>query len=124
MAEQPKQIPLLYLDQNILSEIAEGRFYGFFDNIRSGNMQLIYSHVHIAETARCSNQEFQSKIIQAVADMNGAYIHESKLHFDKSPQLRLNEYLVNPEVYKRVSGSMAQFAHKFFGGQQGKNFNS
>lgn len=122
MAEQPKQIPLLYLDQNILSEIAEGRFYGFFDNIRSGNMQLIYSHVHIAETARCSNQEFQSKIIQAVADMNGAYIHESKLHFDKSPQLRLNEYLVNPEVYKRVSGSMAQFAHKFFGGQQGKNF--
>ena len=122
MAEQPKQIPRVYLDQNILSEIAEGRFYGFFDKIRSGDMQLIYSYVHIAETARCSNLEFQSKIIQAVADMNGAYIHESKLHFDKSPQLRLNEYLANPEVYSSLVDSMERLAHKFSGGQQGKNF--
>lgn len=124
MAEQPKQIPLVYLDQSILSEIAEGRFYGFFDNIRSGNMQLIYSHVHITETAHCSNQEFQSKVIQAVADMNGAYIHENKLHFDVSPQLRLDEYLENPEVFNQVYSSIAQLVHKFFGGQQGKNFQS
>jgi hypothetical protein len=56
--------------------------------------------------------------------MNGAYIHESRLHFDKSPQIRLDECLANPIVYERISGSLAQFTHKFFGGQQGKNFQS
>lgn len=124
MTEQPKQIPLLYLDQNILSEIAQGRFHGLFNKIRAGDMQLIYSYVHIAETARCNNQEFQSKVVQAVADMNGAYIHEGKLHFDKSPQLRLDEHFANPDVYRNLVGSMEEFAHKFFGGQQGKNFQS
>lgn len=124
MAEQPKQIPRIYLEQNILSEIAKGKFRGFADKIQSGDMQLIYSYIHIAETARCSNLELRSKVTQALADMNGGYIHDSKLHFDKSPQLRLDEHLANPEVYKRVSGSVNQLAHKFFGGQQGKNFRS
>ncbi|MEQ1837013.1 MAG: hypothetical protein ABL858_01530 [Candidatus Nitrotoga sp.] len=124
MAEQPKQIPRVYLDQSILSEIAKGKLRRFADKIRSGDMQLIYSYVHIAETARRNNQEFQSKVMQTVADMNGAYIHESKLHFDKSPQLRLDEYFANHEVYNRLYGSIEQLAHKFFGGQQGKIFRS
>lgn len=124
MTEQLKQIPLLYLDQNILSEIAEGRFHGLFNKIRTGDMQLIYSYVHITETARCSNQEFQSKVVQAVTDMNGAYIHEGQLHFDKSPQLRLDEHFANPVVYSNLVSSMEKFAHKFFGGQQGINFQS
>ena len=124
MAEQLKQILLVYLDQNILSEMTKGRLRGLLDMFRSGDMQLIYSYVHIAETARCSDQEFQSKVTQTVADMNGAYIHEGKLHFDISPQLRLNEYLANPEVLNQVYSSIAQLAHKFFGGQQGKNFQS
>lgn len=119
-----EQSPLVYLDQNILSEISKGGFHGLFDQISSGRMQLIYSHIHITETARCNNQDFQNKVIQAITVMNGAYIHESKLHFDKSPQLRLDECLANPEVYQRISGSLAQFLHKFFGGQQGKNFQS
>jgi len=115
-------VPLVYLDQNILSEIAKGGFCDLFDKIRSGNMQLVYSHAHIKETAHSNNQNFQDKVIQAITAMNGAYLHEGQLHFDKSPRLRLDEYLANPEVYSQISGSMAQLAHKFFGGQQGKNF--
>jgi hypothetical protein len=58
-----EQIPLVYLDQNILSEISKGGFLELFDQIRSGRMQLIYSHIHITETARRKNQDFQTKVI-------------------------------------------------------------
>lgn len=115
-------IPLVYLDQNILSEISKGQLHALFDQICSGKMQLIYSHMHITETARRNNQDFQIGVIQALTAMNGAYIHERKLHFDKSPQIRLDECLANPEVYDRISICLAQFTHKFFGGQQGKDF--
>lgn len=124
MNEQSKPIALLYLDQCVLSEIAKGKFPRLFDLIRSGTMRLIYSHVHISETARCRNQEFQSKVAQVLADMNGAYLSDSQLHFDKSPKQRLDECRSNPEVYDRVASSAEQLAHKFFGGQQGKDFQS
>ena len=87
-------------------------------------MQLIYSHIHITETARRDNKDFQTKVIHALTTMNGAYIHQGRLHFDKSPQMRLDECLANPVVYERISGRLAQFTHKFFGGQQGKDFQS
>ncbi len=116
------QIPLVYLDQNILSEISKGGLQILSDQICSGRIQLIYSHIHITETARRNNQDFQTKVIQALTAMNGAYIHQGRLHFDKSPKMRLDECLANPAVYGRVSGCLAQFTHKFFGGQQGKNF--
>lgn len=122
MTDQPKQKPLIYLDQCIVSDIANGRLNGLLNLIGSGNMQLIYSYVHISETARCSNQAFQSKAMQALTTMAGAFIQEGKLHFDKTPQLRLKEYLDNPKVYSELSGSMEKIAHKFYGGQQGKNF--
>lgn len=124
MTDQPKQKILIYLDQCIVSDIADGRLNGLLNLIRSGNMQLIYSYVHISETARCSNQAFQSKVIQALTTMGGAFIQEGKLHFDKTPQLRLDEHLENPKVYSELSGSMEKIAHKFFGGQQGKTFKS
>ncbi len=122
MEDQPKPKLLVYLDQCSLSTIAKVGNQALFDKVRSVDMQLIYSYVHITETARCSNQEFQSKAMQALEEMSGGYIHEGKLHFDKSPQLRLQEHFSNPEVYSSLSDSMEKLAHKFHGGQQGKSF--
>lgn len=117
-------IPLIYLDQNVLSEISKGKFRGLLELITSGKLQLIYSPIHISETARCGEQGFRESIVQTISTMNGGYIYEGKIHFDKSAKVRLEDSLNDPIAYEQLSNGLEQLLHKFFGGQQGRSFSS
>ncbi|MEO8343617.1 MAG: hypothetical protein ABI536_07330 [Gallionella sp.] len=123
MGDQVSQSPRVYLDQNFLSEIAKGTFPLLFESFRSRKMQLIYSWMHIKETARCREKQFHLQIANALTEMNGAYLHQNTLYFDRSPQQQLDEYLsTQSDVSNQTVASMGKFLHKFFGGQKGKDF--
>ena len=92
------------------------------ESFRSKQMQLIYSSMNIEETARSSSRQFHVQMTNALEEMNGAYLHQSTLHFDKSPRQQLEECIAaQKDSFNQVTASMRQILHKFFGGQKDKD---
>jgi len=124
--EGSKQVPRIYLDQNVLSLIANGKWDELKEGFVSNEYQLIYSDEHINEILRCGEHSFHQKALNALVEMNGMHL---QINDDQSPALSnisplqlFDQAKNNDGVAVRNINAMQQLIFKFFSGRQGESF--
>ena len=122
-ASEEKEIPKIYLDQNVLSMVAKGELAILKEKFISSEWQLIYFDETINEIARCGNLEFRKKALDALVEMKGIHLrvndNESATGTNALPYQLFEEA---QETDKVMLEAMQQFIFKLHGGRQGENF--
>lgn len=124
-AEEARQIPRIYLDQNVLSRIADGELEGLKDGFVSGDYQLIYFDETINEILRCGQPSFHQKALDGLAEMKGMHLRikddETAAGTNLSPYQLFEEAKSQDGLAALSINAMQQFIFKIFGGRQGEN---
>lgn len=104
---------LIYLDQNILSDLrsrklketADNYFVLFKNFLLKFNIQVVYSHITLAEINQISNDEYKKEHLDVLEELNAKYIEpKNKKISDKKPSQIWIDYVEYLNIENDILG--------------------
>ncbi len=104
---------LIYLDQNILSDLrsrklketADNYFVLFKNFLLKFNIQVVYSHINLAEINQISNDEYKKEHLDVLEELNAKYIEpKNKKISDKKPSQIWIDYVEYLNIENDILG--------------------